>query len=92
MMGHPDERLLRPVVAGVADEALARRPDGKLHLDRVVAINGPDGRVHVRRSGGQSSHLLRAMALANALAFIPDGDGVAAGGAVDVMVLGTIEG
>ena len=46
----------------------------------------------MRRSGGQSSHLLRAMALANALALVPDGDGVPEGGAVDVMVLGTIEG
>jgi molybdopterin molybdotransferase len=92
MMGHPDGRLLRPVVAAIADEGLPRRSDGKLHLDRVVATNGPDGRIHVRRSGGQSSHLLRAMALANALALIPDGDGVAEGGAVDVMVLGTIEG
>ena len=92
MMGHPPERLLRPVVAAVADEALPRRPDGKLHLDRVVATHGPDGRLHVRRSGGQGSHLLRAMALANALALVPDGDGVAAGGAVDVIVLGTIGG
>jgi molybdenum cofactor synthesis domain-containing protein len=92
MMGHPDGRLLRPVVSAIAGEALPRRPDGKLHLDRVVAVNGADGRIHVRRSGGQSSHLLRAMALANALALLPDGEGVAAGGAVDVMVLGTIEG
>ncbi|MEA2973273.1 MAG: molybdopterin molybdotransferase [Actinomycetota bacterium] len=92
MMGHPPERLLRPVLAAVADEALPRRPDGKLHLDRVVATHGPDGRLHVRRSGGQGSHQLRAMALANALALVPDGDGVAAGGVVDVLVLGTIEG
>ncbi len=92
MMGHPPERLLRPVVAAVADEDLPRRPDGKLHLDRVVAHHGPDGRLHVRRSGGQASHLLRAMALANALALLPDGDGVAAGATVDVMVIGTVEG
>ena len=92
MMGHPDERLLRPMVPAVADEALRRRPDGKLHLDRVVATHGADGRLHVRRSGGQGSHLLRAMALANALALLPDGDGVDAGGAVEVMLLGTIEG
>ncbi len=92
MMGHPPERLLRPTVPAVADEALPRRPDGKLHLDRVVAVNGTDGRIHVRRSGGQASHLLRAMALANALALVPDGDGVPAGGTVDVMVLGTVEG
>jgi len=92
MMGHPDGRLLRPTVEAVADEALPRRRDGKLHLDRVIATQGGDGRVHVRPSGGQASHLLRAMALANALALIPDGDGVAGGGAVTVMLLGTIEG
>jgi len=92
MMGHPDERLLRAVVEAVADEPLPRRPDGKLHLDRVVATHGPDGRYHVRRSGGQASHLLRAMALANALAMVPDGDGIVAGGMVSTMLLGTIEG
>jgi len=90
MMGHPAERLLRPVVPAVADEALPRRPDGKLHLDRVVASHGPDGRHHVRRSSGQASHLLRAMALVNALALVPDGDGVAEGGTVDIMMLSTI--
>ncbi len=92
MMGHPDDRLLRPVVQAVADEPLARRPDGKLHLDRVVATHGTDGRFHVRRSGGQGSHMLRAMALANALAMVPDGDGVAVGGSVSVMLLGTVGG
>ena len=92
MMGHPPDRLLRPVVQAVADEALPRRSDGKLHLDRVVAIHGPDGRYHVRRSGGQGSHQLLATALANALALIPDGDGVPEGGSVEIMVLTTIGG
>ncbi len=87
MTGHPDERLLRPTVEAVADEALPRRRDGKLHLDRVVATHGPDGRYHVRRSGGQASHMLRAMALANALALLPDGDGIPAGGTVSTMLL-----
>ena len=92
MMGHPDDCLLRPVVEAVADEDLPRRPDGKLHLDRVIATHGPDGRYHVRQSGGQGSHMLRAMALANALAMVPDGDGVTAGGTVSTMLLGTIWG
>lgn len=77
----------RPEIPAVADEALRRRPDGKLHLVRVVASTDRDGRVHVRSSGGQGSHMLRAMALANALAVLPDGDGVAEGGAVKVMLL-----
>ena len=83
--GHAD--LFRPEVAAVADEPLRRRPDGKLHLARVVATAGDDGRVHVRSSGGQGSHLLRAMALANALALLPDGNGVEVGGTVKVMLL-----
>jgi molybdopterin molybdotransferase len=84
-MGH---RVLdRPMVLATADEALERRPDGKVHLARVVAGHGADGRVHVRSAGGQGSHHLGAMASANALALIPDGDGVPAGGDVPVMLL-----
>jgi molybdenum cofactor synthesis domain-containing protein len=85
MAGHRD--LFRPEVPAVADEALVRRPDGKLHLVRVVASSDEDGRLHVRSSGGQGSHLLRAMALANALAVLPDGDGVDIGGTVQVLLL-----
>ena len=85
MAGHRD--LFRPELPAIADEPLPRRPDGKLHLVRVVATYDGDGRLHVRSSGGQASHLLRAMALANALALLPDGDGVDAGGTVNVALL-----
>ncbi|HTJ73740.1 MAG TPA: gephyrin-like molybdotransferase Glp [Acidimicrobiales bacterium] len=85
MAGHAE--LFRPETPAVADEPLRRRPDGKLHLLRVVATPDRDGRLHVRTSGGQGSHMLRAMALANALALLPDGDGVDAGEIVNVMVL-----
>jgi molybdopterin molybdotransferase len=85
MAGHRE--LFRPEIPAIADEALLRRPDGKLHLARVVARTDADGRLHVRSSGGQGSHLLRAMALANALALLPDGDGVPEGATVKVMVL-----
>jgi molybdopterin molybdotransferase len=88
MMGH--RRLLRPEVAAVADEPLGRRPDGKVHLVRVVATHGDDGRHHVRSSGGQGSHLLRAMSLANALAVLPDGTGVHAGETVRTLLLRTV--
>ncbi len=77
----------RPRVRAVADEALRRRADGKLHLVRVVAATDGDGRWHVRSSGGQGSHMLAAMARANALALLPDGEGVDAGAPVDVMLL-----
>lgn len=85
MTGHRD--LFRPSLPAVADEPLRRHPDGKLHLVRVVATTDDEGRLHVRSSGGQGSHLLRAMALANALALLPDGDGVEAGATVKVLLL-----
>jgi len=85
MMGHVD--LGRTRVLAVADEGVRRRPDGKLHLVRVRGQWEADGRFHVRSSGGQESHLLRSMALANALAVVPDGDGVEAGGGVEVWLL-----
>ena len=84
MAGHA--RLDRPRVRGRADEALHRAPDGKVHLVRVAARFGPDGVVRVRPSGGQESHMLRAMAGSNGLAVLPDGGGVAAGDGVDVIL------
>jgi molybdopterin molybdotransferase len=85
MMGHLDPD--RPRVRAVADEALSRRSDGKLHLVRVTATWAGDGRCHVTPSGGQGSHMLHAMALSNALALLPDGTGTERGGNVDVMLL-----
>ena len=85
MMGHPEPKRER--IVAIADEALDRQPDGKVHLVRVVATWADDGRLHVRSSGGQGSNLLRSMALANALAFVPDGEGIPAGGDVRVLLL-----
>ncbi len=87
MLGHPDDALDRPTVVAVADEPLRRRADGRDHYVRVVAGYGADGRVHVRSAGAQGSHQLRALAAANALAVLPDGDGVAAGGDISVLLL-----
>jgi molybdopterin molybdotransferase len=85
LLGHPQP--VRQNVLATSDEPLARRPDGKTHFVRVVASMGDDGRYHVRSSGGQASNLLRAMALANALAVLPDGDGVEQGADVQVLLL-----
>jgi molybdopterin molybdotransferase len=87
MMGFPDTALVRPTVPAIADEAIRRRVDGKIHFDRVVAAIGEDGRYHVRSAGGQGSHHLLAMAHSGALAVVPDGEGVAAGGPVDLLLL-----
>lgn len=89
MAGHPDDRLHLPRVEAVATEPLARRPDGKVHFVRVVAESDDRGVLRVRSSGGQGSHQLGAMARADGLAVLPDGDGVAAGERVAVVLLGT---
>jgi molybdenum cofactor synthesis domain-containing protein len=77
--------LPEPVTA-VAAAKLGRRPDGKLHLDRVrVWIE--DGRYHCDRAGAQASNVLSGMAAANGLALIPDGEGIDAGAEVPVILL-----
>ncbi len=85
MAGHPSPG--RPVVDAVADDDLPRRPDGKVHYQRVVASFGADGRVHVRSIASQGSHQLAATSTANAIAEVPDGDGVAAGAPVRTLLL-----
>lgn len=85
MAGH--SQLLREEISAVADEALSRRSDGKLHFARVVASVPGDGAYHVRSAGGQGSHQLGAMAAANALALLPDGEGVKEGETVRIWLL-----
>jgi molybdopterin molybdotransferase len=84
MMGHAYR--FRPVVPAVAEHAMGRKPDGKLHLDRV-RVGLRDGRYRAGRTGAQFSNVLSATAAANGLALLPDGDGVPEGGDVDVMRL-----
>jgi molybdopterin molybdotransferase len=86
LAGHSHPR--RPLVPAFAAEPLRRRPDGKLHLVRAVATFGEDGRLRVRSAGGQGSHMLGALAAGNALALVPDGDGVAEGDPLQVIRLG----
>ncbi len=89
MAGHADDDLDRPLVSAVADEALRRRPDGKIHLVRAVCRwDAGSATFRVASAGAQGSHHLTAMADANALVVLPDGDGVAAGDRVDVRLLG----
>lgn len=84
LQGHPTP--VPASVRAVADRDLRRSPDGKTHFLRVTA-EMRDGRYHVASAGGQGSHMLWAMARANALAVVPDGDGIAAGDDVDVLLL-----
>lgn len=84
MMGRPD--LHRRRVWALTDEPLIRRPDGKTHFARVYLTDSADGAPRVRSAGGQGSHQLSGLAMANGLAVIPDGDGVATGERVQVIV------
>jgi molybdopterin molybdotransferase len=87
MAGH-GVGLDRPRVRAIIDVDLRRKPDGKVHYQRVVAAFGADGRLHVRPSGEQGSHQLASSALANGLAELPDGPTLVAGDEVDVLLLG----
>ena len=85
MMGYADPGPV--TVPGRAAEDLRRRPDGKTHFLRVQAHPAADGVLEVRSAGGQGSHQLTAMANGNALAVVPDGEGLAAGETVEVLRL-----
>jgi len=87
MAGHPAVTVDRPTVEAVADAGLPRRADGKTHFMRVFASFAADGRVHVASVGAQGSHQLAATSLANAIAEVPDGYGVAPGGSVRTILL-----
>jgi molybdopterin molybdotransferase len=84
MMGH--RRLARPSHVAISDDGIGRRADGKVHLVRVTAEFENDGRCHVRSIGPQGSHQLAATALSNALAVVPDGEGVPPGAEVAVVM------
>lgn len=81
------EALFRPRLWATAGSDFQRAVDGKTHLVRVQVTMGPDGRLVARSAGAQGSHQMAAMAAANALAVLPDGDGVAEDGPVQVMLL-----
>jgi molybdopterin molybdotransferase len=73
-------------VRAIATTPMPRRADGKLHLDRVrVWIE--DGRYRCERAGAQASNMLAAMAAADGLVLLEDGDGVDAGAEVRVLLL-----
>lgn len=85
--GHGDADLVRPPVTARVSGDLRRRRDGKVHFARVVATPAADGGWTVTSAGSQGSHQLSVLAESNALAVLPDGDGVADGGTVDILVL-----
>ncbi len=86
LMGLAAERLWRPVVTAEAPDGFPRRPDGKVHLIRAAAEHD-GGRWLVRERGSQASNALTAMAVADVLAIVPDGDGIPSGGPVTCWLL-----
>ncbi|MFW2381131.1 MAG: gephyrin-like molybdotransferase Glp [Acidimicrobiales bacterium] len=85
MMGYKDTE--RRSVWALADEPLLRHRDGKTHFIRVWVTDSIDGAPRIRSAGGQGSHQLSGLAMANGLAAIPDGDGVQTGDRVNVLLL-----
>jgi molybdopterin molybdotransferase len=84
MMGRTD--CFRVEVTARAEHSFARKPDGKLHFDRV-RVWVEDGRYVVASVGKQESNALAATALADGLVLLPDGDGVDERNEVTVMLL-----
>lgn len=83
MMGRLDAD--RPRYQAIAEESMKRSPDGKTHFSRVIISEDTSGQKRVKLSGGQGSHQLMAMASANGLAILPNGNGVDAGETVEVI-------
>jgi molybdenum cofactor synthesis domain-containing protein len=73
-------------VRATAATAMRRKPDEKLHLDRV-RVWVDDGRYMCERAGAQASNVLSGMADANGLVLLDDGEGVDAGAEVRVLLL-----
>jgi molybdopterin molybdotransferase len=84
LAGHPADRLLRPTDRAVLGEAVSKG-HGRRAFIRVVAerddagspIRDDRGGVSVRLAGGasgQGSHVLSALAIADALAVVPEAD------------------
>ena len=93
LAGH--RRLLRDTDVGTLDQAVTKAPHRRAFL-RVRADRDRDdrpvrdatGRVRLRLAGGQGSHVLSALAIADALAVVPESvDELLAGESVDLIWL-----
>lgn len=84
MAGRADVASL--VVPAVASAPLRRRRDGKTHFARV-ALDRSGTELVATAASQQGSHHMAAMARADGLAVLPDGDGVESGERVEVVLL-----
>ncbi len=93
LAGH--RRLLRDTDAGVLSEPVSKAPARRAFLRVVVERDAADrpvrdaeGRIPVRLAGGQGSHVLSALAAADALAVVPEAaDSLPAGAPVELIWL-----
>jgi molybdenum cofactor synthesis domain-containing protein len=85
LAGRPAEG--RPQLVARVDGDLSRRPDGKTHFVRVTLHQEGGGGWVARPLTGQGSHHTVAMAAADGLAVLPDGDGARADEQVSVIPL-----
>ncbi len=85
MAGHAD--WFRRRVEATTEIPLGHGPDHKTHFVRMAGGPDPSGRWTVRSAGGQGSHHLSAMARATALAVVPDGESIPAGGTCRIIPL-----
>ncbi len=76
----------RTIFEGEATQDFIRKPDGKTHFFRVSADVG-EGAPKIQSAGHQGSHQLTGMAGANALAILPDGNGVTQGSTLEFLFL-----
>jgi molybdopterin molybdotransferase len=93
LAGRPDHELLRPTERAVLEEPVTKSRGRRAYLRVVARRDGPggpplrdvDGRVRVALAGGQGSHVISALAAADALAIVPESvDGLPAGAAVEL--------
>jgi molybdopterin molybdotransferase len=90
MAGHRDADLFRPRVRAVLLEPVTKSTGRRAFIrvfserdDRGTSIRDDEGRVRIRLAGGaggQGSHVLSALAVADALAVIPESDDSLAAG------------
>ncbi|WP_372699984.1 gephyrin-like molybdotransferase Glp [Arthrobacter sp. JSM 101049] len=87
LTGAPDRHHLRPRLTGTLDPP----PPGKLQARRAVVTTGHDGGAKATAVGGPGSHLVHALATANALLLLPaDGPAPQAGEPVDALIYGDL--
>lgn len=88
MSGRREDELDRRRVRAIVDDGWRGWRDERTTFVRATHRFGDDGRLHVSTTGGQGSHQLYAMALADCLAISPPGSSFGPGDDVEVVLLG----